>query len=37
MQKKIEQFHFDKTMVNVCKGFDVHMFFVEESLDAVSL
>ncbi len=36
MQKKIEQFHFDKTMVHFCKGCDVHMFFLEEVLEAVS-
>ncbi len=27
-QKKIKQFHYDKTMVNSCKGCDVRMFFV---------
>ncbi len=27
MQKKIKQFYYDKTMVNFCKGCDVHMFF----------
>ncbi len=26
-QNKFEQFYYDKTMVNVCKGFDVHMFW----------
>ncbi len=25
-----------KTMVNFCKGCDVHMFFVEEIIEAVS-
>ncbi len=25
-----------KTMVNVCKGCDVHVFFVEEIIEAVS-
>ncbi len=25
-----------KTMVNVCKGCDVHVFFVEEVIEAVS-
>ncbi len=25
-----------KTMANFCKGFDVHMFFVEEIIEAVS-
>ncbi len=35
-QKTIEQFYYDKTMVNFCKGCDVHMFFVEEIIEAVS-
>ncbi len=35
-QKKIKQFYYDKTMVNFCKGCDVHMFFVEEIIEAVS-
>ncbi len=34
-QKKIKQFY-DKTLVNFCKGCDVHMFFVEEIIEAVS-
>ncbi len=25
MQKKIKQFYYNKTMVNFCKGCDVHM------------
>ncbi len=25
-QKKIKQFYYDKTMVNFCKGCDVHLF-----------
>ncbi len=36
MQKKIKQFYYDKTMVNFGKGCDVHMFFVEEIIEAVS-
>ncbi len=35
-QKKIKQFYYDNTMVNFCKGCDVHMFFVEEITEAVS-
>ncbi len=35
-QKKIKQFYYDKTMVNVCNRCDVHMFFVEEIIEAVS-
>ncbi len=35
-QKKIKQFYYDNTMVNFCKGCDVHMFFVEEIIEAVS-
>ncbi len=26
-QNKIKQFYYDKTMVNLCKGWDVHVFF----------
>ncbi len=35
-QKKTKQFYYDKTMVNFCKDFDVHMFFVEEIIEAVA-
>ncbi len=35
-QKNIKQFYYDKTMVNLCKGCDVHIFFVEEIIEAVS-
>ncbi len=35
-QKKMKQFYYDKTMVKFCKGCDVHMFFVEEIIEAVS-
>ncbi len=35
-QKKIKQFYYDNTMVNFCKGCDVHVFFVEEIIEAVS-
>ncbi len=34
-QKKIKQFYI-KTMVHFCKGCDVHVFFVEEVIEAVS-
>ncbi len=34
--KKIKQFYYDKTMVNFCKGCDVHMFFLEEIIEAVA-
>ncbi len=34
-QKKIKQFYYDKTMVNFCKGCDVHMFLLKK-LEAVS-
>ncbi len=33
--KEIKQFYYDKTMVNFCKGCDVHVFFVEEFIEAV--
>ncbi len=36
MQKKIKQFYYDTTMVHFCKGCDVHMYFVEEIIEAVS-
>ncbi len=29
-QKKIKQLYYDKTMVNFCKGCDVHMFFLNK-------
>ncbi len=29
-QKKIKQLYYDKTMVNFCKGCDVHMFFLKK-------
>ncbi len=35
-QKKIKQFYYNKTMVHFCKVCDVHMFFVEEIIEAVS-
>ncbi len=28
-QKKIKQFYYDTTMVNICKGCDVHTFLLE--------
>ncbi len=34
-QKKIKQFYYDKTMVNFCKGCDVHMFLLKK-LEAVA-
>ncbi len=34
-QKKIKQFYYDKTMVNFCKGCDLHMFNVEEIIETV--
>ncbi len=34
--KRKLSFTYDKTMVNVCKGCDVHMFYVEEIIEAVS-
>ncbi len=30
MQKKIKQFYYDKTLVNLCKGCDVHMFLLKK-------
>ncbi len=31
----MKQFYYDKTMVNFGKGWDLHMFFVEEIIEAV--
>ncbi len=36
IQKKIKQCYYNKTMINFFKGCDVHMFFVEEIIEAVS-
>ncbi len=36
MQKKTKQFYYNKTMVNFCKGCDVHVFFVEENTCSTS-
>ncbi len=29
-QNKIKQFYYDKTMVNFCKGCDVHVFLLKK-------
>ncbi len=29
-QKKTKQFYYDNTMVNFCKGCDVHMFLLKK-------
>ncbi len=36
MQKQIKQFYYDEPIVNFCKSCDVHKFFVEEIIEAVS-
>ncbi len=36
MQKQIKQFYYNKTIVIFCKSCDVHTFFVEEIIEAVS-
>ncbi len=35
-QKKIKQFYYENHGSFFCKGCDVHMFFVEEIIEAVS-
>ncbi len=37
MQKKIKQFYYDTTLVNFCKGCDVHMCIAEEIIAVSSM